>query len=182
MKKTFNAGNWQVGRKTAIVAHRSWVNAVAFHPDQKRVFTADFHGRNSLLALHRGKPKTAVVKARRTSRLDTRAACRTGRQLAIHWQRSRRSALVRQRWQTGPRIHRPRELHFQSCVESRQKIILQRRSQRQSPPLGSRLRQTYSFASMPHHFTHASTIFSRTSAGYARSRSTRTENCSPAAE
>ena len=41
-----NVQRWDLdsGTKTSLVAHQSWVNSVAFHPDKKRLFTADFHG------------------------------------------------------------------------------------------------------------------------------------------
>ena len=41
-----NVQRWDLesGTKTPLVAHRSWVNAVAFHPDGQRLFTADCHG------------------------------------------------------------------------------------------------------------------------------------------
>lgn len=37
---------WELesGKKSTFAAHRSWVDAIAFHPDKQRVFTADFHG------------------------------------------------------------------------------------------------------------------------------------------
>jgi len=41
-----NVLRWDLatGNKTALVGHRSWVDAIAFRADAKRLFTADFHG------------------------------------------------------------------------------------------------------------------------------------------
>lgn len=37
---------WELatGTKTSLAAHRSWITAVAFHPDNARLFSADCHG------------------------------------------------------------------------------------------------------------------------------------------
>ena len=34
----------ETGKKTEILAHQSWITGVVFHPDQKRLFSADARG------------------------------------------------------------------------------------------------------------------------------------------
>lgn len=34
----------ETGKRTPLTAHRSWVFALAFHPDKKRLITGDYHG------------------------------------------------------------------------------------------------------------------------------------------
>jgi len=60
---------WELesGKKTPLTAHRSWVNGLALHPDQKRLFSADFHGTIHCwpFTVETPKPQWSVDRAHR---------------------------------------------------------------------------------------------------------------------